>query len=200
MHLTIVDLQYALNYMLQDGRPEVLQLVKYDRRLANYFSSVGAGVRGRGRERPRNTLFLAHEAATDMGILAFPRLGFWGSLLLLLLAVEVRMHVHYSASFAWLFLWARPVYLAKPGPFRWEIMYSPTSTSSLVEIGALCAGPLAVFFLWLVTVGVVWVLSKVTTVDHVTYRFVGLLGLVASFDWVLTLAVDLATLSYQVCS
>lgn len=54
---------------------------------------------------------------------AFPRLPFWSSILLLLLAIELRMHVHYAANFAWLFLWSRPVYLAKPGPLRWEIMY-----------------------------------------------------------------------------
>lgn len=51
--------------VLQQGRPEALQLVKYDRRLANYFSAVGAGARV--QRRPRNAVFLAYEAATDMG-------------------------------------------------------------------------------------------------------------------------------------
>ena len=120
-------------------------------------------------------------------------------MLLLLLALEIRVHVHYGAVFAWLFLSSRPIYETTPGPLRWSIKYSPMSTSSEVEIGALCAGPLAVFGLWLVTAGVVWALSKITRVDGVTYRFVGLFGLVAAVDWVVVLIVDLATLSYMPC-
>jgi len=85
---------------------------------------------------PRHTNTSRPPTSHDMaGIAAFPRPRFWGTLLLLLLALELRMHVHYAANFAWLFLWSRPVYRAQPGPLRWEIMYSPTSTSSLVEIG-----------------------------------------------------------------
>lgn len=124
---------------------------------------------------------------------------FWGSMLLVLVALEIRVHVHYAAVFAWLFLSSRPIYETTPGPLRWSIKYSPMSTTSEVEIGALCAGPVAVFGLWLVIAGVVWALSKITRVDGVTYRFVGLFGLVAALDWVVVLIVDLATLSYRPC-
>jgi hypothetical protein len=120
-------------------------------------------------------------------------------MLLLLLALEIRVHVHYGAVLAWLLLSSRPIYESTPGPLRWSIKYSPMSTSAEVEIGALCAGPLAVFGLWLVTAGVVWALSKITRVDVITYRFIGLFGLVAAVDWVVVLIVDLATQSYMPC-
>ena len=46
-----------------------------------------------------------------------------------------------------------------------------------------------VFALWLLMASIIWALSKVTSIDGITYRFVGLFGLVAALDWLLILVV-----------
>ena len=181
-----------------NSQPEALEVVKYDRRLANYLNSVAGSVHTRKRSSP--TRFLLFEVASDLGLLSFPRGRFWGALALITMGFELRMHTHYAANFAWLFLSSRPIYKAVPGLLRWDIRYSPISTTSPVEIGSLCSGPVAVFVLWLVCSAVVWALSKTTRVDGLVYRFVGLFGLLAALDWVLVLAIDMATLSFQPCS
>jgi hypothetical protein len=181
-----------------DERPEALELVQYDRRLANYMQSVesSSGI----RKRYSTARFLVFETVHDLALLDFPKARFWISLLMLVLLLEARMHVHYAATFAWLFLYSRPLYMVAPGMLRWEIRYSPMSTTSQVEIGALCSGPTAVFALWLCVAGLVWGLSKIVRIDSIIYRFVGLLGVLAAGDWVLVLVVDILTLSFEPCS
>jgi len=184
------------DFKLDPKKPRI-QIVKFDKRLSAYTQTL-TGFKEDGKTY-NQTLFLISEAAADLRLNNWRVWPFWGSMLVILAAIEFRMHVHYIAGFGVLTFTNRPLYKLQPGWFRWEIKYSPIATTTGVEIGMLCAGPAAVFLVWVIIAGLVWGTSKLARVDMITYRVVGILGVISCLDWQLTLLADLISMAFFNC-
>jgi len=179
---------------LVDGLDE-LQIVKYDKRLASYVQTIfDSKAKKKGQ-----TVFLFYEILRDVGIAPFRSFKFIFSLLLFFACFLIRVQVHYSAVFALLLLTSRPILEASPSWYRWTIRYSPGSTLTNLEVSLLCVGPASVFFLWFVTAGLFVLVSKMSKLHTVIYKFLLLFGIACVSDWFLTFIVDVASSAFSQC-
>lgn len=175
-----------------------VQIVAYDKRLASYVQTIGGGKKD--KVVATQSLFLIWEVLFDLGLSEPRSWSFVFSLCLALVCWEVRVQVHYIAGFAFLSLVNRPIYSLGIGWYRWGIKYSPVATTTASEIGMLCAGPCAVFVAWLTVAFLLFLVDRLAKVDRITYRVVGLLGVLSALDWPLIMLVDLASLEFFRCA
>lgn len=118
-------------------------------------------------------------------------------LLVLIIALYLRAHVHYIGQ--WLFLQAQriPVYELSLVPWGMVLKYVGSVLPMEMELGIVIVGPLTVLLMFGILCAICFVLFRLTGhIPETVSRFVAFAGVAAVLDPLLILVADLASLNF----
>lgn len=168
--------------------------------LSTYaFGVTRQETRGLGRGRPlresvRKLRYLKHELLSDLTFANWRRFEFWVQLFVFLIALYLRIYLHYLGQ--WLYLqWLRvPVYEFAPTGYSVVLKYVSTVLPMEYELGVVIWGPLALACLFFAVVCLAWVVVSVLGhVPEIISRFIAFFGFVTVLDPLFIFIVDAAT-------
>lgn len=162
----------------------------------------GKGLRGaRVRESVRKARFLQYELVADLHPGSVFTFDFWIQFVLLLIALWLRIYIHYLGQ--WLFLRSLriPVYEFSPQVYTATLKYVSDVLPNEVEIGVVVIGPIAVLVVFSVFMGFSWACQRlVGFFPEIPSRFVAFFGFAGVLDAVLITVVDAAAGRYDCAS
>lgn len=142
------------------------------------------GLRGaRVRESLRKLRFLRHELVADLSFGSALTFDFWLQLALLLVALWLRIYLHYLGQWLYLRVLRIPVYSFTPLPYACTLKYVSDALPNEVEIGAVLVGPAFVIACFGLFAGISWLCQAVLgTFPEIPSRFIAYFGLAAVLD------------------
>lgn len=157
------------------------------------------GLRGsRVRESLRKLRFLRHELVADLSFGSALTFDFWLQLALLLVALWLRIYLHYLGQWFYLRILRIPVYAFTPLPYACTLKYVADALPNEVEIGAVLIGPAFVIACFGIFAGISWLCQAVLgTFPEIPSRFIAYFGLAAMLDPPLIAIVDAAAGRYD---
>ncbi len=136
--------------------------------------------------------FITRDVLNDVGLKQWRTLDFWVCVLFLLVALWLRMYIHYFGQWVYLYIVKAPFVNFK---VRWhivELTYQADLVPLAFEIGMVCAGIGFNFFFWLGMILVAYLCRKVLGSFPDAYsRWLMVYGAGVWLDWALILLVDL---------
>lgn len=152
-------------------------------------------------ESVRKLRYLRTELLSDfdpsrLGWLSFE---FWASLLLALLALWLRLYIHYLGQYTFLRFMRIPVYAFTFLPYTATLKYVPDAVPYEVEIGVVTLGPASVLLVMAAMSIGVWAYQSVTRtgVSEALSRFVAIFGMLSVVHPALIAIVDAAAGRYD---
>lgn len=135
---------------------------------------------------------MLHEALGDLLPAMWGSLDFFVTTLVLLVALWVRVWLHYLAQYLYLTAYGAPVFAFQMQALQISFKYMSTSIPQAVEVGLVAIGPLAlnVFFLALCLAGGLFH-ALAGFIPDACSKFVACFGLASVLDPLLVLIVDL---------
>jgi hypothetical protein len=159
----------------------------------------GKGLRGaRVKESLRKLRFLRHEMVADLNPGSVTSFDFWIQLVLLLVALWLRIYIHYLGQWLYLRSLRIPVYDFTPLAYACTLKYVPDVLPNEVEIGEVLMGPVGVLGTFLVFVALSWLSQRtVGFFPEIPSRFIAYFGFAAVLDAPLIAIVDAAAGRYD---
>lgn len=174
-----------------------------DHSLVGYYYAVTRqqGKHLWGRKMPeslRKLKYIKMELAADMAERNWKTVAFWIQLFMLLLALYLRIYIHYLSQ--WLVLRAMriPIFTFEPTPIEVRTKYMAQVLPFEYELASVAAGPLGVNVLTGIFIVIAW--ASLSLFGHVpeTYsRFVAFFGIGAVLNPILILVVDSALRNFD---
>lgn len=152
----------------------------------------------RVRESLRKLRFLRHELVADLSFGSALTFDFWLQLALLLVALWLRIYLHYLGQWFYLRILRIPVYAFTPLPYACTLKYVADALPNEVEVGAVLIGPAFVIACFGIFAGISWLCQVVLgTFPEIPSRFIAYFGLAAMLDPPLIAIVDAAAGRYD---
>lgn len=152
-------------------------------------------------EAVRKLRYLQTELLADfdprrLGWLSFE---FWASLLLALLALWLRIYIHYLGQYTFLRFMRIPVYAFTFLPYSATLKYVPDAVPYEVEIGVVTLGPASVLIVMAVMAIGAWAYQAATRtgVSEALSRFIAIFGMLSIIHPALIAIVDVAAGRYD---
>lgn len=162
----------------------------------------GKGLRGaRVRESIRKLRFLQYELVADLNPGSVRTFEFWIQFVLLIIAIWLRIYVHFLGQ--WMFLRSLrvPVYEFAPLVYACTLKYVPDVLPNELEIGVVIMGPLSVIVILCGFMAFSWVCQKVLGYfPEIPSRFIAFFGFAAVLDPALIAAFDAMAGRYDCAS
>lgn len=136
--------------------------------------------------------YIMEEILADLGFRNVMSCEFWGSLIILLLAMWLRAYLHPFGSWIFLIMDGIPITTFNPLLYGFDLNYPPNTIG--VEIGVILFGNIFVTIVFLFFIFMCWLLEKILGGNpNIIYRFVAAFGISTVADFILLMVVDLAT-------
>lgn len=146
----------------------------------------------------RKLRFLQSELVADLHPGSITTFEFWVQAALLIIALWLRIYIHFLGQWLYLRSLRIPVYSFTPLAYACTLKYVAAALPNEVEIGTVILGPLSVTVIFVVFMALCWVTQKaVGFFPEVPSRFIALFGIAAVLDAPLIAAFDAAAGRYN---